>query len=494
MTDPEGTRPTVTSTPPAASSAGMTATQSLADTDFSGDVGPKSIKESFTNYVQRVRGGDVGMLPAIGGLVVLLIIFANVSDKFLTKTNLANLITQAAPIILLGMALVWVLLLGEIDLSAGTASGVCAAAMGIAITNGGDLKAHLGSTTYYLTALLMLVTLIGAAVYRIWPAAVLIAVGLVIWFTHLSDNSLIAILLAMCLGTSIGVLTGFLVAKVGIPSFVVTLALFLGWQGVLLQFVGQGASINVGGRKFIFDLESATSAITPVWGWILWAVFAGGYLAFTLWRSAHNRANGLVADPISVVLVKGGALAVVTGVAVWLLNQDRSLNPLIVQEGIPRIVPILLVLFVILTLILAKTQFGRHLYATGGNTEAARRAGIYVDRIRISAFIFCSSLAGLAGVLSAARTASVDGTSGGGNTLLFAVAAAVIGGTSLFGGKGHIRDAVIGGLVIAIIPNGLSLKPSLGPQYNLIITCVVLLGAAAADALSRRRARATGVG
>jgi D-xylose transport system permease protein len=209
-------------------------------------------------------------------------------------------------------------------------------------------------------------------VYRIWVATVLIAVGLVIWFTHLSDNSLIAILLAMCLGTSIGVLTGFLVAKVGIPSFVVTLALFLGWQGVLLQFVGQGASINVGGRKFIFDLESATSAITPVWGWILWAVFAGGYLAFTLWRAAHNRANGLVADPISVVLVKGGALAVVTGVAVWLLNQNRSLNPLIVQEGIPRIVPILLVLFVILTLILAKTQFGRHLYATGGNTGRQR--------------------------------------------------------------------------------------------------------------------------
>jgi D-xylose transport system permease protein len=472
----------------------MTATPSLAETDFSGDVGPKSIKESFTNYVQRVRGGDVGMLPAIGGLIVLLIIFANVSDKFLTKTNFANLIVQAAPIILLGMALVWVLLLGEIDLSAGTASGVCAAAMGIAITNGGDLKAHLGNTTFYLTALFMLVTLAVAAVYRIWVATVLIAVGLVIWFTHLSDNSLIAILLAMCLGTSIGVLTGFLVAKVGIPSFVVTLALFLGWQGVLLQFVGQGASINVGQRRFIFDLESASSAITPVWGWILWAVFAGGYLLFTLWRAVHNRANGLVADPVSVVFLKGGALAAVTGVAVWLLNQNRSLTNLVVQEGIPRIVPILLVLFVLLTLILAKTRFGRHLYATGGNTEAARRAGIYVDRIRISAFVFCSSLAGLAGVLTAARTASVDGTSGGGNTLLFAVAAAVIGGTSLFGGKGHIRDAVIGGLVIAIIPNGLSLKPSLGPQYNLIITCIVLLAAAAADALSRRRARASGLG
>ena len=154
MTDPEGTRPTVTSTPPAGSSAGMTATPSLAETDFTRDVGPKSIKESFTNYIQRVRGGDVGMLPAIVGLIVLVIIFANVSDKFLTKTNLANLITQAAPIILLGMALVWVLLLGEIDLSAGTAGGVSAAAMGIAISNGGDLKPHLGSTTYYLTALL----------------------------------------------------------------------------------------------------------------------------------------------------------------------------------------------------------------------------------------------------------------------------------------------------------------------------------------------------
>src|SRR5512133_2303688 len=174
MTDPEGTRPTVTSNPPAGPGAGTVATPSLAAADFSGDVGPKSIKESFSNYVQRVRGGDVGMLPAIGGLIVLLIIFANVSDKFLTKTNFANLIVQAAPIILLGMALVWVLLLGEIDLSAGTASGVCAAAMGIAITNGGDLKAHLGNTTFYLTALFMLVTLAVAAVYRIWVATVLI--------------------------------------------------------------------------------------------------------------------------------------------------------------------------------------------------------------------------------------------------------------------------------------------------------------------------------
>ncbi len=492
MTNTEGQPPTVTSTPPA--TAGPVATPSLAGTDFSQDIGPTSIRESFTNYVQRVRGGDVGMLPAIIGLIVLVIIFANVSDKFLTKTNMANLITQAAPIVVLGMGLVFVLLLGEIDLSAGTASGVCAAAMGIAVSNGGDLQKHLGTATFYAVGLMMLITAAIAALYRIWVAVALVVVGLVIWFTHLSDNAVVAILLAMCIGTSIGILTGFLVAKVGIPSFVVTLALFLGWQGVLLEFVGQGASINVGQNKFIFDLESAASSITPLWGWILWAVSAGGYLAFTLWRAARNRANGLVADPISVVLLKGGVLAAITAAAVWLLNQNRSLTKFVTQEGIPRIVPIVLVMLLILTLILGKTRFGRHLYAVGGSAEAARRAGIDVQQMRISAFIFCSSIAGLAGVVAAARTGSVDGTSGGGNTLLFAVAAAVIGGTSLFGGKGHIRDALIGGLVIAIIPNGLSLKPNLGPQYNLIITCVVLLFAAAADALSRRRARSTGVG
>ena len=198
---------------------------------------------------------------------------------------------------------------------------------------------------------------------------------------------------------SIGVFTGVLVAKIGIPSFVVTLALFLGWQGVLLQLIGQGASINVGQNEFLFKLESATTAIPPVWGWILWVIGAGGFLAFTLWRSVHNRAHGLVADPISVVLLKGGAIAVITGLAVWILNQDRSLNRLITQEGIPRIVPMLLVLL-LWTLVLSKTRFGRYMYAIGGNAEAARRAGIDVARIRITAFIICSGMAGLAGVLA----------------------------------------------------------------------------------------------
>jgi D-xylose transport system permease protein len=469
-------------------------TPSLAATDFSQDIGPRTLKESLINYVQRVRGGEVGALPALVGLVVLVIIFANVSDKFLTKTNLANLITQAAPIIVLAMGLVFVLLLGEIDLSAGTAGGVAAATMGIAVSNGGDLKEHLGNGTFYFLALGMVITLFIAAWYRIWIAVAFIVAGLILMFTTLGKNAVLAILLAVCVGVAIGVLTGILVAKIGIPSFVVTLALFLGWQGVLLQLIGQGASINVGQNPFLFKLESATNAIPPVWGWIMWVVGAGGFLAFTIWRSIHNRSRGLVAQPISVVLLKGGAIAVISGLAVWILNQDRSLNPLITQEGVPRIVPLILVLLLLWTLVLSRIRFGRYMYAVGGNAEAARRAGIDVPRLRISAFVVCSGMAGLAGVVAAARTASIDGTSGGGNTLLFAVAAAVIGGTSLFGGKGRVRDAVIGGLVIAIIPNGLSLKPNLGPQYNLMITCVVFLLAAAADALSRRRAQASGVG
>jgi D-xylose transport system permease protein len=469
-------------------------TPGLAATDFSQDVGPRTLKESTTNYIQRVRGGDVGMLPALVGLVVLVIIFANVSSKFLTKTNLANLVTQAAPIIVLGMGVVFVLLLGEIDLSAGTAGGVAAATMGIAVSNGGDLKQHLGSGTFYTLALFMVITALIGVWYRIWIAVGFIVVGLILMFTKLGQNAIPAILLAVCVGVAIGVLTGILVAKIGIPSFVVTLALFLGWQGVLLQLIGQGASINVGQNEFISKLESATNAIPPVWGWIMWLVGAGGFLAFTVWRSIHNRSHGLVADPLSVVLLRGGVIAVVSGLAVWLLNQNRSLNKLITQQGIPRIVPVILVVLLLWTLVLSRTRFGRHLYAVGGNAEAARRAGIDVLRIRMSAFVICSGMAGLAGVVAAARTASIDGTSGGGNTLLFAVAAAVIGGTSLFGGKGKVRDALIGGLVIAIIPNGLSLKPNLGPQYNLMITCVVLLLAAAADALSRRKARASGVG
>jgi D-xylose transport system permease protein len=468
--------------------------QSLAGSDFSQDVGPTSITEAFKNYVVRVRGGEVGMLPALIGLVVLVVVFVNVSDKFLTKTNLANLITQAAPIILLGMGVVFVLLLGEIDLSAGTSGGVSAAVMGIAITNGGDIKQHLGGPTFYVLAFLMAAAAVLAGFYRIWIAVAFIVVGLVILFTHLANNPLIAILAAVCVGVAIGVLTGFMVAKIGIPSFVVTLALFLGWQGVLLQFVGTGASINVGQSKFIFNLESASSSISPTWGWLVWIIGSLALVGFTSWRALRNRRSGLVADPLSVVLAKDAVIVVVTGLAVLLLNQNRSLNNLIKQEGIPRIVPIVLVIMLAWTFVLGKTRFGRHLYAVGGNTEAARRAGIDVLRIRISAFVICSGMAGLAGVIAAARTASIDGTSGGGNTLLFAVAAAVIGGTSLFGGKGKVRDALIGGLVIAIIPNGLGLKPNLPASYNLMITAAVLLLAAAADALSRRRARASGVG
>ena len=358
-------------------------------------------------YAQRLRGGQLGAVPAVLGFIVLFIFFSVAAHdaNFLSAGNFANLLTQAAPIMLIGIGMVFVLLLGEIDLSAGAAGGVAAATMGIAISNGGDLKQHLGNPTFYSLVLFMVITALIAVWYRLWIALAFIVVGLILMFTTLAQNAVLGILLAVCVGVAIGVLTGILVAKIGIPSFVVTLALFLGWQGVLLQLIGQGASINVGQNEFLFKLESATNAIPPVWGWIMWVVGAGGFLAFTVWRSIHNRSRGLVADPLSVVLLRGGVIAVVTGLAVWLLNQNRSLNRFITQEGVPRIVPLLLVLLLLWTLVLAKTRFGRYIYAVGGNAEAARRAGVDVVRIRMSAFVICSGMAGLAGVVAAARTA-----------------------------------------------------------------------------------------
>jgi D-xylose transport system permease protein len=202
----------------------------------------------------------------------------------------------------------------------------------------------------------------------------------------------------------------------------------------------------------------------------------------------RRRRAALTSEPLSVVAIRGGAIAVVTGVAVWVLNVDRSTNIFVKIAGIPKIIPVVLVLLVFWTLILAKTAFGRHLYAVGGNAEAARRAGIDVTRMKVSAFMISSGMAAVAGVALASRQGSIPTDFGGGNTLLYAVAAAVIGGTSLFGGKGKARDAVIGGLVIAIIPNGLNLIPNLDSSYVQMITAVVLLLAASVDAVSRKRA------
>ncbi len=397
--------------------------------------------QAFGNYVARVRGGDVGSLPAILGLVALVIVFSVLRPtRFTNAFNFANLIHQAAAVIVIAMGLVFVLLLGEIDLSAGFAAGTCAAVVGIVATRHGQS----------------------------WPVAVLagLATGLVIGF---------------------GI--GTLVARLGIPSFVVSLAAFLGLQGVLLKSIGSAGTIPI--RNSV--LVAVNNDNLPVWlGWLLYAGLVAGFAVVTVRRSITRRADGLLAEPLSVVVAKIVVLAVLLGAGTLYLSGERSPNsPASSIKGVPEVVALLAILLLGLSFVLTKTAFGRHIYAVGGNTEAARRSGINVQRIKLACFLINSTLAAVAGILIASRDNSISPTTGGADTLLYAVGAAVIGGTSLFGGKGRIVDAILGGLVIAVIINGMGL---LNQESSVVfmVTGVVLLVAASVDALSRRKAASTG--
>jgi D-xylose transport system permease protein len=488
----EASGSTATSGLPTAPSPAGGGREALADGDFARDAGVGTLRESLVDYVQRVRGGEVGALPAILGLVVLGLIFSIASDRFLSVANLANLVQQSGITVFIAMGLVFVLLLGEIDLAAGTASGACAGIMGLALTKSGDLQAALGTPTFVVIAVFLLLAVVVGVLSRLWYVVVLVGLGDIMLVTKLGTSTQLgAIFLAIACGIAIGTLTGFLIAKIGIPSFVVTLALFLGWQGVLLQLIGTGAAISTGGYSLINGISNGN--LPPLWGWVLYVILVGGYVGYTVYRSISRRREGLSAEPLALVLSRGALLAVVGAVGLYLLNQERGPNPSVVSiKGAPYVLPIIIVFMVFWSLVLTKTRFGRYVYSTGGNAEASRRAGIDLSRIRIAAFAIGSGMAAIGGVVQASRLGSIPSDAGGGNTLLYAVAAAVIGGTSLFGGRGRARDAVIGGLVIAMIPNGLGLLPNLPASANFIITALVLLVAASVDAISRRRAAASG--
>ncbi|MGN6687915.1 MAG: sugar ABC transporter permease [Actinomycetales bacterium] len=466
---------------------------SVAQSDFAGDAGAGTILESIKVWWQRVRGGEVGALPAILGLVVMLGVFtwlgprnADGSSIFLSVGNLANLPAQAAATAVIAIGLVFVLLLGEIDLSAGTASGVCAGLMGMAVTKGGALRDTLGTVVWVAVIVLMVAAVVVAATKRLWWAAAIVALGVVFLLANQGGHVLVAVFLALATGTAIGLLTGFLVARVGIPSFVVTLALFLAWQGVLLQFIGNGGA--VGTRDFVLLNGIAHNNLSPALGWVLLVVVLAVYTGYTVQRSIRRRAEGLSAEPLSLVYARSAVLAVVGIVAVFFLNAERSPNPEATSiRGVPYVVPIVLLLMVFWALVLTKTRFGRYIYSVGGNAEASRRAGIDVTRIRMASFTICSAMAGIGGVIAASYLGGVPADAGGGNQLLYAVGAAVIGGTSLFGGRGRPRDAVLGALVISLIPNGLNLM-GLNASVNFMVTGLVLLVAASVDALSRKRA------
>jgi D-xylose transport system permease protein len=266
----------------------------------------------------------------------------------------------------------------------------------------------------------------------------------------------------------------------------VTLALFITWQGVILKLIGQGGTLPISAASPILNAV-ANESLSILGSWIFCAIAVGGYAAVTLIQHFRRLNHGLVTQPTPLVAAKAIAIAVLGIVGTYLMTINRAPNPNIVLEGIPYVVPIVLGIMVIGMYVLNRTRYGRHIYAVGGNAEAARRAGINVPKIRASVFLVSSSLAAIGAIVYSSKVGSVDPQAGGLNTLLFAVGAAVIGGTSLFGGKGKITDAVIGGTVIATVQNGLYLL-NYGPAEINIITGIVLLVAATVDALSRRRA------
>ncbi len=391
------------------------------------------LNDQIKAWWQRVRGGDMGALPAVGGLIVLSLLFTVLSPFFLTERNFANLLNQAAPLVVLGMALVFVLLLGEIDLSAGVTGGV---------------------------GMALFVTLF--AVYNIpWPLALLLGFGF---------------------GFLTGALIGFFVARVGIPSFVVTLGLFLGYQGLALVVIGPGGLFRIE----VPELIALQNGNLPVWGgWVMLLIILAVSAGTSFYDRSRRTRAGVPNRAISLVFIKLAVIAVLGGAFVFVLSQNRgqSVNEV---AGVPIIVPIVLLILWIGTFVLDRTKFGRYVYAIGGNAEAARRSGVKVRWIKWWAFVICSSLAVAAMLFSVSRVGSVDATVGR-DIVLSGVAAAVVGGVSLFGGRGRLMNAAIGALVIAVITNGLGLL-NLPAGFNLMVTGGVLILAATVDALSRLRA------
>jgi D-xylose transport system permease protein len=400
---------------------------------------PSTAQESVAAYLSRrweaIRGGELGSIPIVIGLVVIAVVFGMLDDTFFTPRNFTNLLLQMAAVATIAIGIVFVLLIGEIDLSVAFVSAV-----------GG-----------------VLMTLLLRPEASNWPAWAAIGV-------------------ALAVTTTIGFLHAIVITKAGVPSFVVTLAGLLIWSGVVLimtiQFATSG-TIRIQNETVI---GIANDFLPTFWGWVVGVVVVAGYALSQLQTARSRRAGGLYAKPGVVIAAQTIGLAVVTFAAIGFANRDR---------GVPKVTVILLVFLVFWSFVASRTRFGRHVYAVGGSAEAARRAGISVDRVRIAVFMIGGFMAGAGGVMLASRLRSVSTNSGGGELLLNVIAAAVIGGASLFGGTGRVVAALLGALVIASIDNGMNLL-GLSSGNKFVITGLVLLGAVLLDALAKRRRAARG--
>jgi D-xylose transport system permease protein len=395
--------------------------------------------ETLSGYArlwwQGVRAGELGTLPIIIGLVVIALTFGILEENFLTERNFTNLLLQMAAIATMAIGVVFVLLIGEIDLSVAFVSAVGAVVM----------------------------TLLLRPDDPGWP-----------WWA--------AIGVALLCTTTIGLLHAIVITKVGVPSFVVTLAGFLIWSGVVLILTTQYSTAGTIRIQDETVIGIANDFLSEFWGWVLAVATVVAYAALEVRGAVTRRARGLAGKPAALIVLQTIGLAVVTFAAVWYLNQDR---------GVPQVILILGLFLFFWSFVASRTRFGRHVYAVGGSAEAARRAGIAVDRVRIAVFMISGFMAGVGGIMLASRLRSVATNTGGGNLLLLVIAAAVIGGTSLFGGTGRVIAALLGALVIASIQNGMDLM-GLASGTKFVITGLVLLGAVLVDAFAKRRRAARG--
>ncbi|MEM7534654.1 MAG: ABC transporter permease [Chloroflexota bacterium] len=392
----------------------------------------QTVGEYIRSYFQRIGSGDLGAIPIIFGLIVIAVIFQTQNENFLTPRNFVSLILQMAGITTIAYGVVFVLLLGEIDLSIGYVSAVGGVGMTLLLLEPGG-----------------------------WP-----------WFA--------AIPVALIATACIGLLHGLIITTFQVPSFVVTLAGLLAWNGVVLIIIGGGGTVIIQDKVVI---GIANFFLPDVWGWIVAALVIVAFAWVQLQQTITRRQRGLAATPMVIVIAQIFFLTALTVIAVYIANQDR---------GVPIVGLILVVLLTGLSFLATRTKFGRYVYAVGGNKEAARRAGINVERIRVIVFIMSSTLAGMGGIILASRLRSVATDAGGGNLLLNSIAAAVIGGTSLFGGSGRVSSALLGALVIASVENGMGLL-GLSSGVKFVVTGLVLLIAVLVDAVSRRSRAQSGL-
>ena len=400
------------------------------------DVDPRLVAEqpglagAWASFRRRLRQGELGTVPVIVGIAVIWAIFWVANDRFLTPQNLTNLFLQLVSTGTIAIGVVLVLLLAEIDLSVGAVSGFTAGVMAVLNVKQG------------------------------WPG----------W---------LAILAGLAVGALIGTLQGFWVTRFRIPAFVVTLAGFLSWTGALLLVLGETGTVNLTDNT-ITGLTS--TFFVPLDAWLLAVVVIAAYAGAKLWERRKRAAAGLPVPPMQLLVIRivviGAALLATAAV----LSADR---------GLPLALVIFFALVVLVDLLINRTRFGRHVLAVGGNAEAARRAGIRVDNVRLVVFTLASTLAAAGGLMGASRLFAVNQSSGAADTTLNAIAAAVIGGTSLFGGRGSAYSALLGGLVIISIQNGMNLL-GVASSTKFIVTGLVLLLAATVDALSRRGRQAHG--